>query len=261
MKLLGQKLAQCWLDKSLLNLDIFNKKDIPSTRKEAYQAQNFFYRKIKKKTLGWKIGAVAREVQKTEGYDGPVIGKIFADTFLKKNTKIIFNNIPYSYLECEYALLFKKNTEIKKDLIKNLDDIRLFTAIDITSSRYEQKSKGRLSRLVQMYLGIADHGNGGRIIIGDEINDWRQKKLNEVKIRLNINGKISEPFFSGKKRIHPIKSLKVFVNEFKGQNLKTRKNDYLLCGSLIQPYKIKKNDMIKIQYDGLSLNEFKIKIK
>lgn len=51
MKLLGQKLAQCWLDKSLLNLDIFNKKDIPSTRKEAYQAQNFFYRKIKKKNF------------------------------------------------------------------------------------------------------------------------------------------------------------------------------------------------------------------
>jgi hypothetical protein len=36
-------------------------------------------------------------------------------------------------------------------------------------------------------------------------------------------------------------------------------NDYLLCGSLIQPYNIKKNDYIKIEYEELSKFEIKIK--
>lgn len=55
--------------------------------------------------------------------------------------------------------------------------MKLFTAIDITSTRYEQKSKFKFSKLVQMYLSIADHGNGGRIIIGHEILDWQKKNL------------------------------------------------------------------------------------
>ena len=110
-----------------------------------------------------------------------------------------------------------------------------------------------------MYLGIADHGNGGRIIIGDEIIGWQKKDLNNVKIKFDVNGDKSEPYFTGTKRIHLLKSLKAFIEEFKSQNIQVKANDYLLCGSLIQPYKIKKNDYIKIEYE--SVNKFEIKIK
>ena len=46
MKNLGELLAKSWLDKTFLNLDTLNAKDIPSTRKEAFEAQNFFYQSI-----------------------------------------------------------------------------------------------------------------------------------------------------------------------------------------------------------------------
>ena len=72
-------------------------------------------------------------------------------------------------------------------------------------------------------------------------------------------GSMSEPYFTGSKRIHPIKSLKAFVDEFRNQSIDVNANDYLLCGSLIQPYSIKKNDFIKIEYEGLSKFEIKIK--
>ena len=80
MKNLGEKLAESWLSKSLLDLSTLSNKEIPSSRKEAFEAQNIFYKLINKKTVGWKIGAVAKEVQKEEGYDGPVPGKIFQET-------------------------------------------------------------------------------------------------------------------------------------------------------------------------------------
>ena len=97
-----------------------------------------------------------------------------------------------------------------------------------------------------MYLGIADHGNGGRIIIGHEILSWQNKEIDKIKIKLDVNGKISEPHFTGTKRIHPLISLKAFIEEFKDQDMYINSNDYLLCGSLIQPYNIKKNDYIII---------------
>jgi 2-keto-4-pentenoate hydratase len=259
MKNLGEKLAESWLSKSLLDLSTLSNKEIPSSRKEAFEAQNIFYKLINKKTVGWKIGAVAKEVQKEEGYDGPVPGKIFQETFLETNTEINFNDIPYSNLECEYALQFPKDARIDNGLEKGLSQVKLFTAIDITSTRYEQTSKAKHSKLVQMYLGIADHGNGGRIIIGHEIVDWQKKDINKVKIKFDINGNKSEPYFTGSKRIHPLISLKAFIDEFKDQNMQIKAYDYLLCGSLIQPYSIKKNDYIKIEYEELSKFEIKIK--
>ena len=61
MKNLGELLAKSWLDKKFLNLDKVNVKDIPSTRKEAFKAQKFYYQSINKKTEGMKIVDVAKE--------------------------------------------------------------------------------------------------------------------------------------------------------------------------------------------------------
>ena len=44
-------------------------------------------------------------------------------------------------------------------------------------------SKNKFDKLVQMYLGISDHGNGGKIIIGEEIKNCTQKIL--IKLRLD----------------------------------------------------------------------------
>ena len=109
-----------------------------------------------------------------------------------------------------------------------------------------------------MYLGIADHGNGGKIIIGNEIKNWININVNKVKIKLNINNHIIEPFFTGEKRIDPRFSLKAFVDEFKDKDIAFKKGDYLLCGSLIQPYNIKEKDHININYENLGKFEIKI---
>ena len=107
---------------------------------------------------------------------------------LQINTNIDFNDIPLSKLECEYSIKFLKDNKIDNEVDKDVNQIKLFTAIDITPTRYEQTSRDKFNKLVQMYLGIADHGNGGRIIIGNEITDWQKKGLNSIKIKFDING-------------------------------------------------------------------------
>lgn len=259
MNKLGIQLAKAWSQKSLINLNQFDKKDIPYSREDAYKAQNIFYRTLNKKTIGWKIGAVSEQVQKEEGFDGPVPGKIFKESLITSGSKLKFSNIPSSNLECEFAIQFTKKVDIRENLEKEIDIFKIFTALDITSSRYVQKSKYNYDKLTQMYLGIADHGNGGLILIGSEIKDWRNIDLNNIKIKLNINGKISLPYFRKEKRMHPIDSLKSFINEFKDKNIQFNQNDWLLCGSLTEPYNIRKNDYIKIDYEDYSKLEINIK--
>jgi len=53
-------------------------------------------------------------------------------------------------------------------------------------------------------------------------------------------------------------SLKVFIDEFKDKDIAFKKGDYLLCGSLIQPYNIKEKDQININYENLGKFEIKI---
>ena len=73
----------------------------------------------------------------------------------------------------------------------------------------------------------------------------------KIKIKLKINDKVTEPYFTGTKRIDPRDSLKAFVDEFKDQNISFKKGDYLLCGSLTQPYKINMKDKIIVTYENL----------
>ena len=154
-------------------------------------------------------------------------------------------------MECEYAFEIDQDVKIDDELLNKIDNFKLYTAIDITSSRYVQSSKNKFDKLVQMYLGISDHGNGGKIIIGQEIRNWQTKDINKIKIKLKINDKVTEPYFTGTKRIDPRDSLKAFVDEFKDKNISFKKGDYLLCGSLTQPYKINMKDKIIVTYENL----------
>ena len=258
MNKLSDELANAWVSKTQIDLNNFDKNEIPSSREEAYEALNLFYKKIKQKTVGWKIGAVAKEVQIEEGFDGPVPGKIFENTILPSECEINYKDIPYSNIECEYAFKFDQDYKISDDFINNLENIKLFTAIDITSSRYKKISKEKFDKLTQMYLGIADHGNGGKIIIGQEIKNWENVNINDIKISLNVNGNLSEPSFIGQKRVDPRESLRVFINEFKKKKINFKKGDYLLCGSLTQPYTIKANDKIVINYENIGIIKIKI---
>ncbi len=251
MNKLGTELANAWMKKTLVDLNEFSKKEIPKNRDEAYKALNIFYKELEKKTVGWKIGAVAKQVQKEEGFDGPVPGKIFEESILKSNCKIEYSEIPSANLECEYAFKFDQNVKIDGELLNEINNFKLYTAIDITSSRYLQSSKNKFNKLVQMYLGISDHGNGGKIIIGEEIRNWQTTEINKIKIKLKINDNVTEPYFTGTKRIDPRDSLKAFVDEFKDKNISFKKGDYLLCGSLTQPYKINMKDKIIVTYENL----------
>ena len=136
MNKLGTELANAWMKKILVDLNGFSENEIPKNRDEAYKALNLFYEELDKKTVGWKIGAVAKEVQKEEGFDGPVPGKIFKETILPSSCSIKYSEIPYSNLECEYAFEIDQDVKIDGELLYKINNFKLYTAIDITSSRY-----------------------------------------------------------------------------------------------------------------------------
>ena len=130
MNKLGTVLANAWMKKTLVDLNGFSENEIPKNRDEAYKALNLFYEELDKKTVGWKIGAVAKEVQKEEGFDGPVPGKIFKETILPSNCSIKYSEIPYSNLECEYAFEIDQDVKIDGELLNKINNFKLYTSPD-----------------------------------------------------------------------------------------------------------------------------------
>ena len=49
MNKLSDELANAWVSKTKIDLNNFDKNEIPSSREEAYEALNLFYKKTKKK--------------------------------------------------------------------------------------------------------------------------------------------------------------------------------------------------------------------
>ena len=137
MNKLGTELANAWMKKTLVDLNGFSENEIPKNRDEAYKALNLFYKELDKKTAGWKIGAVAKEVQIEEGFDGPVPGNSFKETFLPSNCSIKYSEIPHSSLECEYAFEIDQDVKIDGELFNKINNFKTIALENIKMTKRE----------------------------------------------------------------------------------------------------------------------------
>ena len=248
MNTLAEKLADAWIKKNLIDVKSEN---IPKNRKDSHLIQEKFHNILKKKTLGWKIGLVTKELQDEEKLDGPMIGKIIEETILKSPLKIQYNKVPHCILECEFAFKFLEDTKMVPGVENKKDNFEMYISLELCSTRISPDSKKDISKQDLMYLNVADNGAGGAIVIGDKINDLEKVDLNSIKVDVDLNGKITKPFFTGYKRPHPTEALKCISREFKDNPITLRKGDWLMSGSIIQPVKVNKGDKFKIDFKTL----------
>ena len=133
----------------------------------------------------------------------------------------------------------------------------VYISLELTATRIKPESKNHLSKQDQMYLAIADNGGAGAIVIGEQIKNFRDINLNQIKVTVDTNGVITKPFFSGNKRAHPKDAIRCITNEFKNNPVIFKKGDWFMSGSIIQPIKVNKGDEFKIDFE--TLGKFDIK--
>ena len=52
-----------------------------------------------------------------------------------------------------------------------------------------------------MNLNIADNGGAGAIVVGDKIQNLDKIDLDKIQVEINLNGKVTEPFFKGESEL------------------------------------------------------------
>ena len=91
----------------------------------------------------------------------------------------------------------------------------IYISLELVSTRVKPDSKKDLSPQDLMNLNIADNGGAGAIIVGNKIINLDKVDLNLIEVEVDLNGDVTEPFFTGDKRAHPVEAIKCIINEFK----------------------------------------------
>ena len=248
MNTLAEKLADAWKKRDLIQI---NSAELPKSREESHSIQKQFHNILKKKTVGWKIGLVSKNLQEGAKVKGPMIGKIIEETVLMNPLKVQYSSVPDCILECEFCLKFLEDTKMVPGVENKKGNYEAYIALELVSTRVHSDSKKGLDPVGMMNLNIADNGGAGAIVIGDKIQNLEKINLDSIQVEINLNGKVTEPFFKGEKRAGPIEAIKCIINEFKDNPVTFKKGDYFMTGSVIQPFKVNKGDKLKVDFRTL----------
>ncbi len=248
MNTLAEKLVDAWKKRDLIKI---NSEELPKSREESHNIQKQFHDVLKKKTVGWKIGLVSKNLQEGAKVNGPMIGKIIDETVLMNPLKVDYSKVPDCILECEFCLKFLEDTKMIPGAENKTGNYEAYIALELVSTRVHSESKKDLDPINMMNLNIADNGGAGAIVIGDQIKNIDKINLDSIQVEINLNGNVTEPYFKGEKRAGPVEAIKCIINEFKDNPVTFKKGDWFMTGSVIQPFKVNKGDKLKVDFRTL----------
>lgn len=251
----GRILADTWLAADTVE---FPADLLPSDRDSAYAIQDEMARLLasdpSNQAAGWKVGATSPGVQRAEGYDGPIPGRIIAPTIYKDGASLPLSRCRDAKVEAEVAFQFKSAPGPRKGGFTLEDLARIVTAapaFDITGTRYASRCRAAWDGRQKMLAGIADNGNGGAVVIGEGTSSWGCVDFMQLCVELRVN--CGDPVLNlwELSRGHPLDALVWTVNHVYKRGFALTPGDVVLTGSLTEPQAAQAGDHVECHMPGL----------
>ena len=251
----GRILADTWLADETVDLPF---ELLPPDRDSAYATQDEMAGLLavdpSNRAAGWKVGATSPGVQKAEGYDGPIPGRILASTIRIGGASVPLTRCRDAKVEAEVAFQFKSAPGRKKGGFTLEDLATIVTAVpafDVTGTRYATSCRAGWDGTQKMLAGIADNGNGGAVVIGEESSSWESVDFMQLRVELRVNGGVPVPNLWDLSRGHPLEALVWTVNEVYKRGFTLSLGDVVLTGSLTEPQVVQAGDRVDCNMPGL----------
>ena len=249
-------LADAWLAGATID---FPAKLLPEDRAGAYAIQDEMARQAAaadsaNAVVGWKVGATSAGVQKAEGYDGPIPGRIFASTVYSSGAELPASRSPHATIEAEIAFRFEEvpwREDGPFSWAGLAGSAALLPAFDITSTRYSPRFRAGWTGRQEMLAGIADNGNGGAVVLGAPVSGWQSLDFVQVAPALRVNCGDRAPTLWDDDRGDPRDALVWTVNHVYARGFTVTAGDVVLTGSLIQPQPLQAGDSAVCRFPEL----------
>lgn len=210
----------------------------PKTRQAAYAIQDRMAVLLGQPTVGWKVGAANAAVQRRDGHDGPIVGRLIASTVFDSPAQLPAGRFAGGNLECEIAFRVARDLPARvasytADELASVASVHF--AFEVTGTRYR---RGEGEAAPGTHDIIADNGGGGAFVFGEGHADWRGMRFQEMQVDLRIDGGALVENFFGATRSDPLAVLTETVNDLGQRGLGLRAGDTVSTGSLTVPLPI-----------------------
>jgi 2-keto-4-pentenoate hydratase len=246
---LATALAEAWVNGTQIPLPVDSQ--APSNRAEAYAVQDRMAALIGDRVVGWKVGATAEAVQRMDGHDGPIPGRLFAPRVFDSPATVPGALFDGYKLECEFAFSFTEDLPVRERPYEpeEIAGLLLFhLAIELAGTRFAPNTGGRPTRTADT---VSDNGSGGGFVFGPATRDWRDIPFVTVPLDARIDGGEAIQVFTGEYRRDPLVVTAETVNDLCARGIGFKAGDYLSTGSLTLPTPIGRGQTLLVRFADL----------
>jgi 2-keto-4-pentenoate hydratase len=221
----------------------------PTTRAEGYAIQSVWERRSPKPLFGWKIAATSAAGQAHVKVDGPMAGRILAETVVRDGGTSLWG-VHMRVAEAEFCFRIGRDLP-PRDRSYTVDEVMaavdaLHPAIEIPDSRYEDFTAVGAPQL------IADNACGHRFVLGPAApSGWRDLDLARHTVRGIVQGRPASEGIGSNVLGDPRIALAWLANELSAHGLTLRSGQVATTGTCVTPMPIEPGDRVSADFGPL----------
>jgi 2-keto-4-pentenoate hydratase len=218
----------------------------PRDRADGYAIQAALATHSPGKLFGWKIAATSDAGQKHINVNGPLVGRVFAETVIADGGIASMKGNEMRVGEPEFAFRFARDLRPRANpysLQAVLDAVgALHPAIEIPDSRFSDFLSAGEAQL------IADNACAHLFVLGAATNaDWRRRDLIEERPVITLSGR--QYIGHGKNVLgDPRVALAWCVNELRALGITLREGEVVTTGTCHTPLPIQAGDLLAADF-------------
>ncbi len=218
----------------------------PQNRTEGYAIQAAIEKYSTTHLFGWKIAATSEAGQKHINVDGPMAGRILAETVIPDGGTATMAGNEMRVAEPEFAFRMRTDLPARSTpytMQQVLDAVdTLHPAIEIPDSRFSNFAGAGAAQL------IADNACAHLFVLGQATTfDWRSRDLVEEKPVTTMRG---QQFVGHGKNVlgDPLIALAWLANELRALGLTLRAGEIVTTGTCHPPLPIQSGDVVAADF-------------
>jgi 2-keto-4-pentenoate hydratase len=207
----------------------------PASRADAYAIQDRMAELIGDACVGWKVGAAVPAVQRLEGHDGPITGRLLASRMFTSPATVPAALFDGYKVECEFAFRFRAGVPARARAYTRAELVPLLVlhpGLELAGSRYAAARDGRKATT---WDAIADNGAGGGYVVGAGIEGWTGIDFATLPLDARFDGGGPIGVYTGELRRDAVDILVETVNGLSERGIGLAAGDLLSTGSLTVP--------------------------
>ena len=239
---------QAWLEgRTIPDLPVGLK---PRTRAAAYAAQAYLEAQSSRPRAGWKIAATSSAGQGHINVDGPLAGRLLAETMLEDGAEVSLANNRMRVVEPEFAFRFARPVPARGrdyEVAEVMDLVgEMHLALELPDSRFSGFT------VVGGPALIVDNACSRELVVGPVVGaDWRALDLSAHRVQCAVGDRYTREGVGANVLGDPRLALTWCVNEVSALGIDIAAGELITTGTCAPPLEIEDGDRVTCDFGAL----------